>query len=56
MVYADSGLTATPSVPDAKTNYAPSWAGSEPETVFAMVKADYALNKKLDSERRLRHQ
>lgn len=45
VVYADSGLTATPSVPDAKTNYAPSWAGSELETVFAMVKADYALNK-----------
>ncbi|NLQ17453.1 TonB-dependent receptor [Marinomonas sp. M1K-6] len=45
VVYVDSALTDIPSAPDANTNYAPSWADSELETLFAMVKADYELSE-----------
>jgi iron complex outermembrane recepter protein len=43
VVYAGS-ITKVPSTPDAETNYAPSWADSELETLFGMIQAQYELN------------
>jgi iron complex outermembrane recepter protein len=43
VVYKGS-ITKVPRAPDANTNYAPSWAGSELENTFAIIKADYELN------------
>jgi iron complex outermembrane receptor protein len=45
IVYAGSALTQIPTTPNAETNYAPSWADSELETLYGMVKADYELNE-----------
>ncbi|QUX90512.1 TonB-dependent siderophore receptor [Marinomonas sp. A3A] len=43
VVYKGS-ITEVPTAPDAETNYAPSWADSELETLFGMVQAKYELN------------
>ncbi|ETI60617.1 TonB-dependent receptor [Marinomonas profundimaris] len=44
VVYSGT-ITEVPTAPNATTNYAPSWAGSELESVFAMVRGDYELNE-----------
>ncbi|SHF08565.1 iron complex outermembrane recepter protein [Marinomonas polaris DSM 16579] len=45
IVHVNSSLTEVPTVPDAETNYAPSWANSELETLYGMVSANYKLNQ-----------
>lgn len=44
VVYAGT-ITKVPTAPDAETNYAPSWANSELETLYGMVSANYKLNQ-----------
>ena len=43
VVYAGT-ITEVPTAPNATTNYSPSWADSELENLFGMVKAEYELN------------
>ncbi|OUR74389.1 hypothetical protein A9Q78_00675 [Methylophaga sp. 41_12_T18] len=44
VVYTGGSLTSIPDAPSADTNYAPSWAGTDLENTFAMLRSEYAFN------------